>query len=53
MKFEDQEPNADLRAAAGGMHQIFVALVKAGFSESQALTIVTDMLKQSIANMKE
>lgn len=40
-----REPSSDLRQAASGLHQMFVALVAEGFSEDQALVIIGHMLK--------
>ena len=35
-----REPRADLRQAAGAMHELFTALLEQGFTEAQALHIV-------------
>jgi hypothetical protein len=39
-----REPSADIRQAAIGLHEIFTALIDAGFTEAQALTIVGQLL---------
>jgi len=38
------EPSADLRSAAKGLFQVFVALKNEGFTEQQALVILGQML---------
>jgi len=38
------EPSAVLRQAAKGLHEMFVALVNEGFSETQAMHILGVML---------
>jgi len=38
------EPAADLRRAASGLRQMFVALVNEGFNEHQALVIIGQMM---------
>lgn len=40
-----QEPSADLRQAANGLRQMFVALVNEGFTRSEALEIVGHVLR--------
>lgn len=39
------EPSADIRQAASTMWQIFVALTSEGFSEEQALMIISNMMR--------
>lgn len=51
MKFPSEEPSADVRALATNMRQMFVAFTQAGFTERQALTILTDVIKASIGAM--
>jgi hypothetical protein len=41
------EPRSDLRQAAAGARELFVAMVDAGFSEEQALKVVIAMLTRS------
>lgn len=41
---EQLEPSASLRSAAYHIRQMFVALTEAGFSETQALSLVTHLL---------
>lgn len=41
------EPAADVRTAAHTLWGLYVALVQAGFSEAQALHIVTNLISQS------
>lgn len=43
-----QEPNADMREAALGMRGLYVALVEAGFSEGEAMHMVTEILRQMV-----
>lgn len=38
-----REPRAEIRQAAAGMHEVFVALIDEGFTEKQALEIVARM----------
>lgn len=52
MKFE-QEPPADMRTAALGVHALFVSLVEAGFSETQALQLVAEFLRETVSSMKK
>lgn len=39
-----REPSADIRQAASAMHEIFTALTDEGFTETQALVILGQML---------
>ena len=39
-----QEPAADLRVAASGLRQMFVALTNEGFTKREALVIIGQML---------
>lgn len=38
------EPNADLRAMAAAVYEIFTSLVQAGFAREEALQIVAMMI---------
>ena len=38
------EPSADLRQAANGVRQMFIALTMEGFTEAQALVIVGQVI---------
>lgn len=40
-----REPSAEMRKAASQMREIFVALVREGFTEVQALQIIAAILK--------
>lgn len=42
-----REPSADLRIYAGGLHEMFVALTEAGFSEQQALSVLSMLMSTS------
>jgi hypothetical protein len=44
-KFPTEEPAADMREAAKGVRQMFVALVHEGFSEHQALMVVAEIIR--------
>lgn len=39
-----REPRADLRTAAASMHELFTALLGAGFTEAQSLAVLGAML---------
>lgn len=39
------EPSADKRAASRELYELFAALVDAGFTEHQALTVVGDAVR--------
>jgi hypothetical protein len=41
------EPSAELRSAAYGLWQMYVALTAEGFTEKQALTIIGSLLAAS------
>lgn len=41
---DQTEPNADQRAAAANLWQMYVALTKEGFSEQQALVVLGQVL---------
>jgi len=43
------EPSAELRAAAASMYELFVAIVDAGFTEEQALALLSNMLPKGTA----
>lgn len=43
-----REPGADMRMAAARLHEMFTALVEAGFSELQAMQAVAEVLKSAI-----
>lgn len=45
---EDREPSAELRQMASMLRQTHVALVKEGFTEDQAMKIISQII---IANM--
>ena len=45
---EQTEPSADLRVMASHLWQMFVALQKEGFTESQALKILAEMISGSM-----
>lgn len=38
------EPSADMREAANGLRQLYVALTNEGFSDQQALVIIGQIL---------
>lgn len=38
------EPSADLRQAAKGLREMYVALIEEGFTETQALVIIGQMV---------
>lgn len=40
----NREPTAEIRTAARSMRELFVALVREGFSETQALQIIGSVL---------
>lgn len=40
----DREPPADMRVAAAGLRNMFVALTAEGFTETQALVIIGQVL---------
>lgn len=42
------EPPADLRAMASTLWQMYVALTKEGFTESQALKIIGEIIASSM-----
>lgn len=44
------EPNADMRAMAALMWQMYTAMIDEGFTEDQAMTIISDMLCESLRN---
>jgi hypothetical protein len=44
------EPNADLRQAAATMWQMYTALTDEGFSERQALEIMSNVLRGAFRN---
>jgi len=46
-KREATEPNAELRQAAAGLWEMYVALSKEGFTDKQALAIIGQMLAAS------
>lgn len=39
-----REPSADLTAAANGVHELYVSLIRAGFTENQAFSILGTMI---------
>lgn len=41
----NREPAAEIRTAARSMREMFVALVREGFTEAQALQIIGEVLK--------
>lgn len=47
MNTSKTEPPADMRAAASGLWQMFVALTDQGFTEQQALQVVGHVLVSS------
>lgn len=49
-KFEEEEPPANFRQMARTFRDMYIALVKEGFSEAQALRIVGEMVTASIAS---
>lgn len=42
-----REPSADIRQAAAGVHEMFIALVDEGFSSDQALRLIGQMFAAS------
>lgn len=52
-KFPSEEPSAVTRDGARAIREMFVALVQAGFTEKQALTIVGESLRASIGRGSE
>lgn len=42
------EASGDMRTAAAGMYQIFVALTTSGFTERQALMIIAEVVAASV-----
>lgn len=46
--FEGFEPGADQRQAAAALRQFYLALVKEGFSEDQAMGMISTMLAASL-----
>jgi hypothetical protein len=42
-----REPSAQMRTAAGQLHELFVALIEQGFTQDQALKILGSMLASS------
>lgn len=53
MKFPGEEPNAEIRALATNMRQMFVAFTQAGFTEKQALGMLTEVIKASISAIQQ
>lgn len=45
MDNEPKDPLSSLGAAAAVMHEAFVSLLQAGFTESQALYLVAQLIK--------
>lgn len=43
------EPSADVRQGAKAMYQLFIALVQEGFTEAQALKMVSVMVQAQIS----
>lgn len=42
------EPAADMREAANGLRQMYIALVQEGFSDQQALVIIGQILAANL-----
>ena len=45
-----REPSAVLRTMAASLHELYVALVDAGFREEQALVLMQKMVAESMRN---
>lgn len=47
-----REPSAEQRQGAIGLHEIYTAHVEAGFTKQQAMDIVLEMVRASIAQQR-
>lgn len=45
-----REPSADLRMAASALRQMYIALIQEGFTEAEALHIISEMMRSPRAD---
>jgi hypothetical protein len=50
-KFDDREPPADMREMATQMHYVYVALTQAGFTEGQAMHLLSQALSAALGGI--